>query len=386
MLKREREILYGYNDITVLPSESPVYISSRSQCDPYSLCSDYLPIFTAPMSTVVGDSNMDVFEKNHIIPVCPRNIPIKKREEILGKGKWVAFSLGEFKSLFTQRDGITLDPTDELPMRALIDVANGHMKEIYNLVELAKEIWEDKLEVMVGNIANPKMIIAAMNSGVDYVRVGIGSGQGCITSSNSAIHFPMASLISETRQVRDEYYRNAYPSPSVTQTKIIADGGIRNYSDVVKALALGADYVMIGGLLAGCLEACGNLVVKEGEKEWTGITYNGENISYSDQKFYINKITEKGTYPVEAEIYREFYGMASKKGQQSINGVGAKLKTAEGVCKRLPVTITLKSWVENMESYLRSAMSYCGVTRVEELYDFADCRIMSQAAKSSINK
>ena len=249
------------------------------------------------------------------------------------------------------------------------------MKKIYDLVRTAKTIHKNFLTVMVGNIANHQTIIDCMEAGVDYVRVGVGSGEVCITSTNTSIHTPMASLISETRFIRDEHYTSSFGR--VTKTKIIADGGIRGYGDVIKALALGADYVMIGGLFSGCLEAEGKFNIVPVDE-----TFDDPNIvEYRNGHFYYSN-PEKGTYPIE--LKRKFYGMASKDGQRDISG--DCVKTSEGISKTIPITITLDGWSKNMIDYLRSAMSYCDCRNLEQIYDRMICNIVSPFSTTSINK
>ena len=102
---------------------------------------------------------------------------------------------------------------------------------------------------MVGNIANPdtnKYITENYPSIIDYIRVSIGTGSGCITSTQLSVHNPEASLIAECAQ-----YKGWPGAP-----KIVADGGMRTNANIMVALALGADYVMIGSMLAAFDESC----------------------------------------------------------------------------------------------------------------------------------
>jgi hypothetical protein len=257
-----------------------------------------------------------------------------------------------------------------------------------NLCKRAKEYAETigcEFKIMIGNVGNPETygeICGYRHDNpvdCDFVRLGIGSGSACITSSNTGIHYPMASLIDECRYIQKNIPRENIPA-------IVADGGIRNYSDVVKALALGADYVMIGGLMGQTIEASayimassdpsykfhrlyyGNsLTTKEEEKKYHYwyTTFNGDiNLLEDDEQ---NERLKRSICKF-VHVKREFYGMASRKGQSDISGEATK--TSEGKEPfSVPVKFTLRQWCENMESYLRSAMSYCDA---KSLWHFKD--------------
>lgn len=354
----QKKILYSYNDISILPS-SCSNINSRKQCVVYK--NQKLPIFTAPMSSVINVDNFEYFESLGINTILPRNIDFNTRLNYIKEGKWVALSLKEFFTLFCD-----CNATINFKANILIDIANGHMKDLYNKVKIAKHLHKDKLCIMVGNIANPNTYKEAYYSGVDYIRVGIGAGNGCITSSNTGIHYPMASLIYDTFLVKKELQIDA----DVNNKKlpyIVADGGIRNYSDVIKALSLGADYVMIGSLFASLKESAGNIYYNN----------NGQMCLFLDKNCNIDD--DKYTF------YKKFYGMASKEGQIDINGY--KKTTSEGICKYIKITTTLPKWIENMTDYLCSAMSYVGVKDITDLNPYnTDVVVISKNTQESINK
>ena len=342
------KVLYSYNDVMIEPAVLSE-INSRSECNPFK--SGMLPIFTAPMSTVVDEKNYGIFKKNGIIPIMPRNISLETRYDIAIKGNWAAFSLKEFKELFCNKEK-HIDHHDN-PYKVLIDVANGHMKQIYDLVREAKELHgKDNIIIMVGNIANPKTYFECYKAGVDYVRVGIGGGSVCCTTNCTGIHYPMASLINEVYQEKINIfkYNNFLNKKWGEMTKIIADGSIKGYSDVIKALSLGSDYVMIGGLFTSLIESAGDTfeIKKDGSKYYYENIYN--NIDFLNT--HINS------------LYKELYGMASNQGQISINGEITKIP--EGISKNIPVTGTIPQWSENMNAYLRSAMSYANIKDIKD--------------------
>ena len=317
---------YSYNDISIIPAEISK-VNSRSEIELESL-----PIFTAPMSTIVDIDCLQTYIDNKITPIIPRNIDINIRKKYLTQ-YWTALSLKEARKLFLE-DGLL----SNYNYRICIDIANGHMQQLINLCKEIKLNYKNVV-IMTGNIANPNTLL--YYSGIiDYVRLGIGSGFGCITSSNTGIHYPMASLINECYKVKNE---------NNLKIKLVADGGIRNYSDVIKALALGADYVMIGGLFARFIEICPSNIIED-----------------------------------ELGKFRTFYGMASKMGQIALTG--QVTKTAEGISKTIKVNEKLSDWIKNMEHYLRSAMSYCNSLTLSEFIGKPKIIINSYSTLNSVNK
>lgn len=375
---------YSYRDVTIVPALISD-IDSRSECSPFYKDGN-LPIFASPMDSVVDLNMYGEYEKNNIIPIIPRtkNNPIEDRIQKCKEGVWVAVSLKEFEDYFVPLQGSINEG------KVLIDIANGHMRKLYDLVKRVKQRCGDSLQVMVGNIANPETYREVVRSGADYVRLGIGAGNGCITTSNTSIHYPMASLISETYKVKRQLQASGYKK----LPGIIADGGIRNYSDVIKALALGADYVMIGSLFARTIESPGEKIFNNFRGRDAEVT-NFEDLHYDwDRKVWTGKLSASapkrlkdrfipGTIDV-GEIYVKFYGMASKEGQVAMNG--AKTTTSEGITKVLSVEYTIAGWVENMRDYLKSAMSYTGHRTLKEFIGGCDVVVCSPIAEGSINK
>lgn len=363
-----REVKYSYNDVAIVPYQVS-NIEHRNECNPFTF-DNMLPLFTAPMDTVVNEENFGKFENNKITPILPRNFSLNKRMEYSLNGKWAAFSLKEFEENFASKKH------NSTCIKVLIDVANGHMKKIYDLVKKSKELYDSSIIIMVGNIANPRTYWDVFESGADYVRLGIGSGLGCITTSNVAIHYPMASLIAETYELK-KVLSNRHGVPMEKMPKIIADGGIRNYSDVIKAIALGADYVMVGGLFASFLESASPILKTLGSGWDSEMEGHLDEIEIHGGKTYFRG---KEKRPLE----KVFYGMASKKGQESINGKANK--TAEGIVKTIDVKYNMASWCENMADYLRSAMSYCDSKTLGEFKDKSEVNIISNNTYYSVNK
>lgn len=391
---RDKFMKYSYGDVMVVP-EVVSTISSRKECNPFvdtkangyhSELSDgtYLPIFTAPMPNVVDDKCADIYDICHIIPILPRNDD--KQLEFLKRGSWVALSLSEFTDYF----GINSQKSTELfndgaTYYVVIDVANGHMQNMLTIIKEAKTRFGSKLIVMAGNVANPKTYRHYYNAGVDYIRCGIGSGFCCITSTNVGVHYPLASLIDDIANEKRKLIKRGIPQDKLP--KIVADGGIRNYSDVIKALALGADFVMVGSLFAKCLESASTKYHRHsGHKEYINrmdLAINSIE-RLGDRAWEIKdlsyKITKKSR--IVDCIFASYYGMASIHGQADLGKT--QLSTPEGVEKEVVVEFKLDDWVHQMIDYLRSAMSYTNSRTIDELKD-SDVVLISNNTKNSIN-
>lgn len=393
MSERNQGILntvgYSYNDLTVVPAVISSIVS-RKECGCIDDVTNKLPIFTAPMLSVVNEYNYDIWCKNDINAIIPRSVKYAKRIEFLHKKCWVALSLNEFEKLFVKNPNIS-DYTSK-KFYVCVDLANGHMQKVYDVINEAKNNAHEYgfvLTVMTGNVANPQTYEwICKNAKVDYIRLSIGSGAGCLTTSNTATHYPIATLIDECKKIKDDITLCYLDDDSeyLSLPHIVADGGIRNYSDVVKALALGADYVMIGSLLAGLLESSADMVIESNDPVKYPVYYDRNT---GETEYYINydesetvHIWNGDTEEKKRELIRsmksitkKFIGMSTKEAQIVINSclenpiIANKqdLKTSEGCTKFIPCKYTIAQWVENMVDYLRSAMSY---TDCRTLYDF----------------
>ena len=372
---------YSLNEIGLIPSVLSD-IEHRSEINPY--INGKLPIFVAPMTCILNVENFDTFYKSKVIPILPRNI----KTDDVPFDAWTAYSLDEFKDTFCNKAHYNKDWTGKI----LIDVANGHMKRMYEYVKEAKSIWGNQLTVMIGNIANPEIYLECCKAGVDYVRVGIGGGNACTTGVQTGIHASMVWLLTEINTIKnslwltnpeeksliDESFNDWVKRNNYTETKIIADGGIDTIDKAIKCLALGADYVMMGKLFAQCEEACGETRDIE---EFDHIDYSPDDIISS---FISGEEKCKIVYKPTGKKERKYYGMASEQGQKDISG-GVK-KNPEGIETWVSVKYTLEEFLSKFEAALKSCMSYCGAHNLEEFIGKVHWEPMSEAEFKSYYK
>lgn len=326
-------MLFDFDDILIEP-EIHTSIRSRKNVDIFEE-KQMLPLFTAPMDTVVSEKNINKFNERGIYGIIPRKMNTSYTDYSTNYKIWYSYGLDEFKKIFID-NVIQIDLRDKV--YALIDIANGHIRIVKDLIEQAKSIYGRQLVLMVGNCANPLTYLSLAQSGADYVRMGIGNGSGCLTTQQTGVGYPMASLIHETAKIQQE--RNL-------STRIVADGGFKKYADVIKALALGADYVMLGSIFNKALESCGETY--RDNKKCDSYEEHGEIV---DQ--YSVEVREQ--FLLGNRFFKKFRGMSVKEVQKDLGKID--LKTSEGISKIQYVEYTLEGWTENFSDYLKSAMSY----------------------------
>ncbi|GLB50951.1 IMP dehydrogenase [Neptunitalea lumnitzerae] len=209
----------------------------------------------------------------------------------------------------------------------IIDTAHGHTKGVVSVLKSVKEKFPN-LDVVVGNIATPEAALYLAENGADAVKVGIGPGSICTTRIVAGVGFPQLSAVMEVAAALKG-----------TGVPVIADGGVRYTGDIPKAIAAGADCVMLGSMLAGTKESPGETIIYEGRK------------------------------------FKSYRGMGSveamKKGSkdryfQDVEDDIKKL-VPEGIVGRVPYKGDLFESMHQFIGGLRAGMGYCGAKDVETL-------------------
>lgn len=360
---------FDLNDIVLIPAEKSD-ISSRKECKITNGHSE-LPLMAAPMDTVVSKENYMKYIDNGIVPCIPRGVYGYPSEYGHEKDKinfiFHSFGLSEIEEQIADYKKWVNEPDSgflilnarggqkafyQFPY-VLIDIANGHMAKLIPIIQYIKTTWPN-ITLMVGNVANPETFVNLGMAGADYVRCSVGTGAGCTTAANVSINYPLGSLISECYVLRKQYG---------LKTKIVADGGMRNYSDIIKSLALGADYVMIGSIFNKAIESAGFNYL------W---------------KIKINNKMAEILWRYDFPIKKKYRGMSTKAVQRSWGKTN--LVTAEGITKYQKVEYTLEQWTENFKDYLRSAMSYCNAKTLDDFIGKAEYIFITESARKRFDK
>jgi IMP dehydrogenase len=225
----------------------------------------------------------------------------------------------------------------------VIDTAHGHSKGCVDVVRKVKEKYPN-LEIVVGNCATGEAAKMLVDAGADAVKVGIGPGSICTTRVIAGVGVPQLSAIYDV-----------VCALKGTGVPIIADGGLRYSGDIVKALAAGADSVMMGGLLAGVEESPGETIIFNGRKFKS---YRGMGSLEAMEK------GSKDRYFQEAEA-------------------DTKKLVPEGISARVPYKGTLYEVVFQMVGGLRAGMFYCGAGNIQELHKAKFTRITNAGVAES---
>ena len=214
----------------------------------------------------------------------------------------------------------------------VVDTAHGHSRGVLDRVTWVKRTYPNA-QVIGGNIASAEAAKALVDAGADAVKVGIGPGSICTTRMVAGVGVPQITAV--------DFVANAIHASGVG---IIADGGIRYSGDIIKALAAGADCVMLGGLFAGTEEAPGEVVLFQGRsyKSYRGM----------------------GSLAAMQAGSRDRYFQDAENNAEKL--------VPEGIEGRVPYKGPVSSVVHQLEGGIRSGMGYCGCATIAELHERAE--------------
>lgn len=332
-----------FDDILLVPQRSAV--SSRHDVNTNMIIGSGsrsihldLPVIAAPMDTVCDLDMCIAIAGAGGLGILHRYMSY---EDQIKKTKFLSDAKFSFGVAIASNNGF-LDQAQALYYAGarllLVDTANGHGKYAIDAVKALRDKFDD-VHIMAGNVATADGFSRLAAAGADSVRVGIGGGSACTTRIVSGHGVPTLASIMDC-----DKWLNEFGSSGIDTCSIVADGGIRNSGDMVKAFAAGAHAVMVGSMLAGTDESPGNVFINE----------HGQHV-------------------------KSFRGMASREAQKDATG---NVSVAEGISTTLPYKGHVKNILDEIRGGLGSGCSYSGVFNLFELSSFAKYINVTQASLS----
>lgn len=327
-MRIENDLKLGFKDVMIRPKRST--LKSRSEV---SLDREFtflnskaewkgIPIMAANMDTVGTFEMALALSQQKLFTAIHKHYTLDQWDAFLDSApenieNYIALSTGiskedsdKVKAVFNKHPFLKF---------ICIDVANGYSEHFADFVQQTRDAYPDKV-IIAGNVVTGEMVEQLVLSGADIVKVGIGPGSVCTTRVKTGVGYPQLSAIIECADAAHGL-----------GGQIISDGGCTTPGDIAKAFGAGADFVMLGGMLAGHAESGGELITKNGER------------------------------------YKQFYGMSSATAMEKHVGGVANYRASEGKTVEVPYKGDVKDTLQDILGGLRSTCTYVGAQRLKEL-------------------
>lgn len=328
-MRIENDIKLGFKDVMIRPKRST--LKSRAEVSLVRKFHfrhgknewDGVPIIAANMDTVGTFEMATVLATHQMITAVHKHYTVAQWDAFIKAApvemaNYICVSTGTTKADAEKlHQVITACPS----LRFIcIDVANGYSEHFVGFVKWAREKYPAKI-IIAGNVVTGEMVEELLLSGADIIKVGIGPGSVCTTRVKTGVGYPQLSAIIECADAAHGL-----------GGQIISDGGCKVPGDIAKAFGGGADFVMLGGMLAGHAESGGELVEDEFGKQ-----------------------------------FKLFYGMSSETAMNKYAGGVAEYRASEGKTIRMPYRGPVTETVLDILGGLRSACTYVGASYLKEL-------------------
>lgn len=327
-MRIENDLKLGFKDVMIRPKRST--LTSRSQV---SLEREFrflhannkwegIPIIAANMDTVGTFEMATALAKNKLITAIHKHYSIKDWNVFMANTSeditnYLAISTG-IKSKDVEKLNTILSFNSHIKF-ICIDVANGYTERFADFVKQTRDTHPDKV-IIAGNVVTGEMVEELLLAGADIIKVGIGPGSVCTTRVKTGVGYPQLSAIIECADAAHGL-----------GGQIISDGGCAYPGDIAKAFGAGADFVMLGGMLAGHTESGGEMVERNGKH------------------------------------YKQFYGMSSSTAMKKHVGEVAEYRASEGKIVEVPYKGKVENTLQDILGGLRSTCTYVGAQRLKEL-------------------
>ena len=327
-MRIEQDIKLGFKDVLIRPKRSN--LKSRAQVqlerDFKFLHSDLnwtgVPIMAANMDTVGTFEMALALSENKLFTAIHKHYSPAQWNQFLKNAStdivdYIAVSTGTGPS--DTKRLVTIFKDNPTLKFICIDVANGYSEHFVNFVKQSRTQYPYKV-IIAGNVVTGEMVEELLLAGADIIKVGIGPGSVCTTRVKTGVGYPQLSAIIECADAAHGL-----------GGQIISDGGCTSPGDVAKAFGAGADFVMLGGMLAGHDESGGELIERHGHP------------------------------------YKQFYGMSSTTAMDKHVGGVADYRASEGKTVEVPYKGKVEHTLQDILGGLRSTCTYVGAQRLKEL-------------------
>lgn len=324
----ESDIKLGFKDVMFRPKRST--LKSRSEVTlqrEFSFLNSQVnwkgvPIIAANMDTVGTFEMANALSQTQLITAIHKHYTLEQWANFIHNSNssitdYIAVSTGTGQKDSEKLDYL-LQQHAELKF-ICIDVANGYSQHFVDFVKKTRDTYSDKV-ILAGNVVTGEMVEELLLSGADVIKVGIGPGSVCTTRVKTGVGYPQLSAVIECADAAHGL-----------GGQIISDGGCKIPGDIAKAFGGGADFVMLGGMLAGHDESGGETITEDGQQ------------------------------------FKSFYGMSSETAMNKHAGGVAEYRASEGKTVKIPYRGTVNTTVQDILGSLRSTCTYVGARRLKEL-------------------
>jgi len=307
-----------FDDVTLAPNYSEILPSETNTATKLSkYLSLKIPLMSSAMDTVTESKMAIAIGEKGGIGVIHRNLSIKKQIQEIQKVKYKNFLVGAAVGASLDEHKRAEKILKENLDLIVVDTAHGHTKKVSNIIKKIIKIKPKKTALCAGNIATEEAAKFLIKLGVDIIKVGIGPGSICTTRLVAGIGVPQLSAI-----------LNVKKGLRKSRVSIIADGGIKFSGDIAKALAAGADAVMIGSLFAGTDQAPGKIMKRNGKyfKSFRGMGSIGAMNKGSADRYFQTKQKNTSKYvPEGVEGFVKYKGKVDKIIYQLVGGLKSSM-------------------------------------------------------------